>query len=82
LLKFEDIVENIDLSLLKITKKFKIPFNKTNNFVLPKLDEINHLNSSKDTEWYEYAVKNIKNNDQIKKANEIYSILLNKINAL
>lgn len=82
LLKFENIIENIELCLSNIIKYFNIDLNthkyNYNKIILKNTN--NFLVSSKNNDWYDYAIKNINNNDQIRKAEEVYNCLLNKIN--
>jgi len=80
ILKFDDIVNNIDLCLLKITKHFNITLNlekyEKNPIVLQNTN--NFLVSSKNNEWYQYAVNNINNNKMIE-AEKLYTKLLNMV---
>lgn len=84
LLKFEDIINDTEKCLLQISKTFSINMD-INNFYKNKIilkNTDNFLVSSKENEWYSYAKENINHYELIKKANELYNELLNKITKL
>lgn len=77
-LKFEDIINDVNGCLLKITKYFNIPFEHKYYDVIPLNDTKDFLISSKNNEWYEYAKKNI-DHKKLENSKQIYDKILNMI---